>query len=592
LDIFSFIQLFGGLAFFLFGMTLLSSSLEKMTGGKLEKMLQKVTDNPFKGLLFGAIITIAIQSSSAMTVMLVGFVNSGIMELGQTIGVIMGSNIGTTLTAWILSLAGISSSNPFIKILNPEYFSPVFALVGTLMIMLSKRQKRKDIGTMLVGFSILMTGMNMMSAAVSPLKDMPEFTNILTAFTNPLVGVLVGTLVTGIIQSSAASVGILQALSLTGKVTYGMAIPIIMGQNIGTCVTALISSIGVNRNAKRVAVVHISFNIIGTVVWLSVFYILNAIFKFSFIENIVNPVGIAAVHSIFNLLTTALLFPFTKVLERLACMIVHDSKEDKLLFLDERLLATPTIALAEVDKSMLQMVELTEESLDKSIGLLKNFDEETMEFVVANEKKIDSYEDHIGAYLLKLGNGTNLSAADTSESSKLLHGINEFERIADHAYNLAKAAEELHEKEISFSSQAQSEEGNLLDAIRDIYGKAFEAYRNDNLITAREVEPLQGVIDVLCATLKETHVERLQRGICSAVQGFIFNDIITNCERISDHSMNIAVSVLRVSSVNKDAHAYLHDLKDHHSAEYENMYENFYEVYMGREKAIDAGGLR
>ncbi len=563
-----------------------------MTGGKLEKMLQKVTDNPFKGLLFGAIITIAIQSSSAMTVMLVGFVNSGIMELGQTIGVIMGSNIGTTLTAWILSLAGISSSNPFIKILNPEYFSPVFALVGTLMIMLSKRQKRKDIGTMLVGFSILMTGMNMMSAAVSPLKDMPEFTNILTAFTNPLVGVLVGTLVTGIIQSSAASVGILQALSLTGKVTYGMAIPIIMGQNIGTCVTALISSIGVNRNAKRVAVVHISFNIIGTVVWLSVFYILNAIFKFSFIENIVNPVGIAAVHSIFNLLTTALLFPFTKVLERLACMIVHDSKEDKLLFLDERLLATPTIALAEVDKSMLQMVELTEESLDKSIGLLKNFDEETMEFVVANEKKIDSYEDHIGAYLLKLGNGTNLSAADTSESSKLLHGINEFERIADHAYNLAKAAEELHEKEISFSSQAQSEEGNLLDAIRDIYGKAFEAYRNDNLITAREVEPLQGVIDVLCATLKETHVERLQRGICSAVQGFIFNDIITNCERISDHSMNIAVSVLRVSSVNKDAHAYLHDLKDHHSAEYENMYENFYEVYMGREKAIDAGGLR
>ncbi|HUM82270.1 MAG TPA: Na/Pi cotransporter family protein [Lachnospiraceae bacterium] len=592
MDIFSFIQLFGGLAFFLFGMTLLSSSLEKMTGGKLEKMLQKVTDNPFKGLLFGAIITIAIQSSSAMTVMLVGFVNSGIMELGQTIGVIMGSNIGTTLTAWILSLAGISSSNPFIKILNPEYFSPVFALVGTLMIMLSKRQKRKDIGTMLVGFSILMTGMNMMSAAVSPLKDMPEFTNILTAFTNPLVGVLVGTLVTGIIQSSAASVGILQALSLTGKVTYGMAIPIIMGQNIGTCVTALISSIGVNRNAKRVAVVHISFNIIGTVVWLSVFYILNAIFKFSFIENIVNPVGIAAVHSIFNLLTTALLFPFTKVLERLACMIVHDSKEDKLLFLDERLLATPTIALAEVDKSMLQMVELTEESLDKSIGLLKNFDEETMEFVVANEKKIDSYEDHIGAYLLKLGNGTNLSAADTSESSKLLHGINEFERIADHAYNLAKAAEELHEKEISFSSQAQSEEGNLLDAIRDIYGKAFEAYRNDNLITAREVEPLQGVIDVLCATLKETHVERLQRGICSAVQGFIFNDIITNCERISDHSMNIAVSVLRVSSVNKDAHAYLHDLKDHHSAEYENMYENFYEVYMGREKAIDAGGLR
>ncbi len=589
MDIFSFIQLFGGLAFFLFGMTILSSSLEKMTGGKLEKMLQKVTDNPLKGLLFGAVITIAIQSSSAMTVMLVGFVNSGIMELGQTIGVIMGSNIGTTLTAWILSLAGISSSNPFIKMLNPENFSPVFALVGVLMIMLSKRQKKKDIGTMLVGFSILMSGMNMMSSAVSPLKDMPQFTSIMTAFTNPLVGVLVGAVVTGIIQSSAASVGILQALSLTGQITYGMAIPVIMGQNIGTCVTALISSIGVNRNAKRVAVVHISFNIIGTVVWLSVFYILHSILNFSFISNVISPVGIAAVHSIFNLLTTALLFPFTKQLEKLACMIVHDSKEDKLLFLDERLLATPTIALAEVDNSMMQMMNLAQDALDKSIALLDNFSESELEFVVANEEKIDSYEDHIGAYLLKLGNNQSLSEEDTRKSSKILHGINECERIADHALNLARAAEELHEKNIQFSEQAQKEEKNLMDAITKIYHMAFESFRKDDVNLARQVEPLQGVVDVLCATLKETHVERLQKGICSAVQGFIFNDILTNCERISDHSMNLAVSVLRVSAMNKDAHAYLHDLKERHSEEYERMYESYYQEFMGNEAKIDEG---
>jgi phosphate:Na+ symporter len=586
MDVFSVIGLIGGLAFFLFGMTLLSGSLEKMTGSKLEKMLKKATNNPFKGLLFGMIITIAIQSSSAMTVMLVGFVNSGIMELGQTIGVIMGSNIGTTLTAWILSLAGITSDNTAIKLLNPAYFSLVFAMVGVLMIMMAKQQKKKDIGTMLVGFGILMTGMTMMSDAVSPLKDMPGFTDVLTAFTNPLVGVLVGAGVTGIIQSSAASVGILQALSMTGHITYGMAIPIIMGQNIGTCVTALLSSIGVNRNAKRVAVVHISFNIIGTVVWLCVFYGLNSFLNFSFISSYIDPVGIAFVHSVFNLLTTALLFPFIKQLEKLARFLVKDSKEDKLFFLDERLIATPTIALAECENSMKGMVSLTRESLDTAVGLLQQFEPEKMELMNENEEKIDAYEDHIGAFLQKLSAANKLVEEDMRINSKILHGINEFERIADHALNLAKAAEELADKEISFSPQAQEEEKRLMSAIQEIYTMAIDSYLKNDVALAKKVEPLQGVIDVICATLKETHVERLQKGICTADQGFIFNDILTNCERISDHSMNVAVAVIRVSPENKDAHAYMHDLKMRKSPEYEKAYRAYYEQYIGPEETV------
>lgn len=585
MDIFSVIELIGGLAFFLFGMTLLSGSLEKMTGSKLEKMLKKVTDNPFKGLLFGMIITIAIQFSSAMTVMLVGFVNSGIMELGQTIGVIMGSNIGTTLTAWILSLAGISSDNLIIKFLNPAYFSLIFAMVGVLMIMMSKKQKRKDIGTMLVGFGILMTGMTMMSTAVSPLKDMPGFTDALTAFTNPLVGVLVGAAVTGIIQSSAASVGILQALSLTGQITYGMAIPIIMGQNIGTCVTALISSIGVNRNAKRVAVVHISFNIIGTVVWLCVFYLLNSFLHFSFIESYIDPVGIAFVHSVFNLLTTALLFPFIRQLEKLACFMVKDSKDDRMFFLDERLIPTPTIALAECENRMKDMVNLTKQSLDTSIELLENYSDEKMELVEANEDKIDAYEDHIGAFLLKLSAAETMTEEDMRLNSKILHGINEFERIADHALNLAHEGQELHDKEIRFSEQAQKEERRLMAAVKTIYTMAIDSFLNNDVALARKVEPLQGVIDVICSTEKDAHVERLQKGICTAEQGFIFNDMLTHCERISDHSMNVSVAVIRVSSVNNDSHAYLHDLKIRKSPEYEEEYRKYYEQYVGADPA-------
>lgn len=422
MDIFAIITLIGGLAFFLYGMHVMSSGLEKIAGGKLEKGLKKVTSNKYKCLLFGAGVTIAIQSSSAMTVMLVGFVNSGIIELQQTIGIIMGSNIGTTLTAWVLSLAGIESENVVLRMLKPESFSPIIATVGVMLLMVSKKRKRKDIGSILIGFAVLMFGMTLMSDAVSPLADMPEFAHLLIAFKNPILGVVIGTVFTGIIQSSAASVGILQALSLTGNITFGMALPIIMGQNIGTCVTALLSSIGVNKNAKRVAVVHIYFNMIGTVVCLSVFYLTNAIFQFAFVDTTISPIGIAGIHSIFNLITTAMLLPFTAQLERLAKLTIRSKEEKVNTFLDERLLATPSIAVAECRNRMVQMVELVHESMQAAISLLRNYDEEKIEQILHNEEKTDQFEDNLGTYLLKLG-GTEISEQDNKEVSKILQNF-------------------------------------------------------------------------------------------------------------------------------------------------------------------------
>ena len=453
MDIFSIITLCGGLAFFLFGMSTMSASLEKLAGGRLEQLLKKMTDSKWKSLLLGAGITIAIQSSSAMTVMLVGLVNSGIMELGQTVGIIMGSNVGTTLTAWILSLSGIESSTIWLRLLKPEVFSPVVALAGVIMTMSSKKTRVRSAGSIMVGFAVLMTGMELMKNAMSPLADMPEFSAILTAFTNPFLGVVVGAVFTGVIQSSAASVGILQALSLTGGITYGMALPIIMGQNIGTCVTALLSSIGVNRNARRVSVIHISFNLIGTAVCLAAFYGGNLIFHYAFLEAAIDPAGVALVHSIFNIATTALLLPFSRQLERLAYLIIkedtQESSKEIYTFVDSRLLATPSVAIAECANRTVEMARLAEDTFLRSLTLLDKFDEKVAEKVTAKEDQLDRYEDQLGTFLVQLSSKA-LSESDSRNISKQLHTIGDFERIGDHAVNLLSTAREIHEKDIRF----------------------------------------------------------------------------------------------------------------------------------------------
>ena len=562
MDIFSVFTLCGGLAFFLYGMNTMSKSLEKMAGGKLERILKRMTSNPFKSLLLGAGITIAIQSSSAMTVMLVGLVNSGVMELGQTIGIIMGSNIGTTLTAWILSLSGIESSNTLIKMMKPENFSPVIALIGIILIMGSKRQKRRDIGRIMVGFSILMYGMELMKNAVSPLADMPEFSSLLTAFNNPLLGVLVGAVFTSVIQSSAASVGILQALALTGSITYGMAIPIIMGQNIGTCVTALISSIGVNRNAKRVAVIHISFNVIGTVVCLILFYGGYMIFHFSFMNEPVGAVGIAFCHTVFNVFTTILLLPFSRQLEKLARSAVkNETVTEQFAFLDPRLLRTPGVAVNECVAMTNRMGALAHKNVLLAIEQFSKYSEAREAQIIANEDKLDIYEDRLGSYLVQISQH-GVSMDDIHTVSRLLHAIGDFERIGDHALNLQESAQELYEKDLHFSQAAYTEIHVLLAALNDIMAKAFSSFDAASIEGAREVEPLEETIDHLIEEIRLRHIHRLQSGECTTQLGFVLNDLLTNFERVSDHCSNIALSVIEEKDLSVDRHAYLNDLKD------------------------------
>ena len=561
MDIFSIFTLCGGLAFFLYGMNVMSSSLEKIAGGRLERTLKKMTSNPFKSLLLGAGITIAIQSSSAMTVMLVGLVNSGVMELGQTIGVIMGSNIGTTLTAWILALTGIESESVWMNLLKPENFSPLLALIGIILIMGSKKQRRRDIGRIMVGFAVLMYGMELMKDAVSPLADSPQFSSILTAFNNPLLGVLVGAVFTGIIQSSAASVGILQALALTGSITYGMAVPIIMGQNIGTCVTALLSSIGVNRNAKRVAVVHISFNIIGTVVCLILFYGGDTIFHFAIMDQAINALNIALCHSIFNIFTTALLLPFSKQLERIAVLLVrNDTKNDSVAFLDSRLLRTPGVAISECASLAGQMADLAQENVKLAIAQLTSFQPARESEIEANEEKLDIYEDHLGHYLVEASR-KGLSTENSRTTSKLLHSIGDFERIGDHAKNILDSARELHEKDLTFSPEAQQELDVLTRAVTDILSTATEAYKANDAALAVTVEPLEETIDQLSEEIRLRHIHRLQQGVCTIQMGFILSDLLTNYERIGDHCSNLAICVIETQDKDLNPHEYLHDLK-------------------------------
>ena len=575
MDIFSVFTLCGGLAFFLYGMSVLSAGLEKMAGSTLQQLLKQMTSNPIKSLMLGAGITIAIQSSSAMTVMLVGLVNSGIMQLGQTIGVIMGSNVGTTLTAWILSLSGIESSNVWVKMLKPESFSPVLALIGIVLIMASKSDRKRSVGSVMVGFAILMYGMELMKDAMSPLADMPEFADILTAFTNPLLGLLVGAVFTGVIQSSAASVGILQALSLTGGITYGIAMPIIMGQNIGTCVTALLSSIGVNRNARRVAVVHISFNLIGSLVFMVAFYGTDMFINYTFLDWAIDPVGIAVIHSIFNIATTALLLPFTKQLEWIANRVVKEgSEEQKVTFVDSRLLATPSIAIAECANKTVEMAKLAKETILQALSLLDKYDEKLGLQVKEREDQLDIYEDKLGTILVQLSS-KSLSDADSHQVSKQLHTIGDFERIGDHAVNLWKTAEEIHTKKIQFSAAAQKEIAVLVAALREILDITTRAFAEDDMELAKKVEPLEQVIDYLITSIRANHVKRLKDGNCTIELGFVLSDLLTNCSRVSDHCSNIAVAQIETAQNAYDAHQYLNSVKSGSDADFQLAYEAY-----------------
>ena len=581
MGLFNLVKLFGGLAFFLYGMHVMSNGLEKMAGGKLEKILRVMTSTTIRTLALGAGIPIAIQSSSAMTVMLVGLVNSGIMQLSQTVGVIMGSNIGTTLTAWILSLSGIDSDVILLQLLKPKNFAPIFALVGIIMIMASKNMRKKDIGAILVGFAVLMSGMEAMSSAVSPLAESESFASILTAFKNPIIGVLVGTVFTGIIQSSAASVGILQALALTGSITFGMAIPIIMGQNIGTCVTSLISSIGVSKNAKRVAVVHISFNVIGTAVCLTLFMIAQSVFGLDILESPIGVVGIAACHSIFNVFTTLILIPFSKQLVKIAEMVIKSADDTPLAhvpLLDERLLNTPGFAVSECGNLAKDMAKIAVENVYASLSLFDKYDERISEKVLQNEEILDMYEDKLGTYLVRLSS-KDPSEANSREISKLLHTIGNFERLGDHAVNLLKAAGEKNGKKINFSAEATAELKVITAALSEILHITLDAFINDSIEEAMNVEPLEQVIDKLVSEIKNNHINRLQRGDCTIELGFVLSDILTNYERISDHCSNIAVAMIEVAQNSFDTHEYLNTVKNMGDENFKRKFAAFSSKY-------------
>ena len=578
MTVFSFFTLFGGLAFFIYGMNQMSQSLEKLAGGKMESIVNRMTSNRFKGLFLGCAITVAIQSSSAVTVMLVGLVNSGILQIANTVGVIMGSNIGTTVTAWIMSLVGISSDNMVVKMFKPESFSPVMAFIGIILIMVAKTSKKKDVGNILVGFAILMYGMMLMSGSVSPLAESPSFTHILTAFNNPVLGVLTGLVVTAVIQSSAASVGMLQALSLTGGITYGMAIPIIMGQNIGTCATAILSSIGVSRNAKRVAVIHIAFNIIGTAVFMIIFYGLHSILDFEFLNDKINPVGIAACHSLFNLATTAMLLPFTNMLVNIAVKTVKTEPEPQIAFLDERLFSTPSLAVAECNRLSDEMAEKTKKSMILAIDTINDYSDEKFAEVEALETEIDIYEDHLGSYLIRLSE-SDLSSEDNNQISKMLHTLGNFERISDHALNLVESAQEVEGKKLQLSAAAEKELGILQSAIREILDITFDAYLDSDEIKASDVEPLEQVIDHLTETIRLNHIDRLQRGECTIQNGFVLADMLGNYERVSDHCSNIAVTILELDSGTFDSHEFLSNIKTMDNPDFRDKFNAFMKKY-------------
>ncbi len=569
------LALVGGLALFLFGMNIMGQALEKRAGARLKNILSSMTSNTFKGFLLGLGVTAVIQSSSATTVMVVGFVNSGLMTLRQSIGVIMGANLGTSVTSWLLSLTGIEGAG-WVELLKPSSFTPVLALIGIILYMFQKNPKRKDTGLILLGFAVLMFGMETMSDSVSGLKDNEAFTSILTLFSNPLLGVLVGTVVTAIVQSSSASVGILQALTTTGTITFNTAVPIIMGQNIGTCVSAMISSIGASKNARRASIIHLSFNVIATLILLPAYYILTVIFDPAIIHEAADPVGIAVVHTLFKVVALIILMPCSSLLEKLACKLVSENSKGEVQLLDERLLATPTVAVERCKTVAATMAELSVSSLKKSLTLIENYNEKDDQSIREDENNVDMYEDKLGSYLVKIS-ARELTAADSTEVSKLLHIIGDFERISDHALNIVGSSEELHEKQLSFSEEARVELGVLIKAVEEILELSLKAFCDRDLDAATKVEPLEEVIDFLREELKKKHIARLQRGDCTIEMGFVLSDLLTSLERISDHCSNIAGCMLEMEHSNLDIHEYLRGVKGGDDKEYKDFYD-YYKV--------------
>lgn len=588
MDIFGVLSLIGGLAIFLYGMDLLGEGLTGASGGKLEKILEKLTSNPLKAVLLGAGVTAVIQSSSATTVMVVGFVNSGIMKLSQAVGVIMGANIGTTITSWILSLTGIESSNIFISLLKPTSFSPVLAAVGIVFLMFLKKDSLKNPGKIMIGFALLMYGMDAMSSSVAPLAEVPQFTSILTAFSNPVLGMLAGMLFTAIIQSSSASVGILQALCSTGILSYATALPIIMGQNIGTCVTALLSSIGATKNGKRAAIIHLYFNVIGTVTFMIVFYALNAVIHFSFLNLTAQEFGIAVIHTTFNIITTAYLLPLRKVLEKLAYATIKLDDDEKRIMdnrsgnefalLDDRFLEAPSLAVEHCKQVINKMADISRESLFISMSLIGGYDEEQALRVGELETRADKYEDALGTYIMKIST-KNLKKEDSEMLNVMLHCIGDFERISDYACNLCDSARELQQKNMQFSPKAETELDILSSAVREAVDISFDAFKSNNKNEADKVEPLEELIDTLSVELKARHIRRLREGKCTIELGFAHSDILNNLERVADHCSNIAVDVIQSDQLEFDAHEYLDRMKNKDNQQFARDYKAYKEKY-------------
>ena len=565
MDIFSLLSMIGGLALFLYGMEVLGDGLKKASGGKLEHILEKLTSNKLMAVLLGAGVTAVIQSSSATTVMVVGFVNSGIMKLSQAVGVILGANVGTTVTAWILSLTDVNGSGFFLQLLKPTSFSPILAIIGVCLISMGKKERQKNIGTILIGFAVLMFGMDTMSTAVEPLAEQPEFSHILLMFSNPVLGMLVGLILTAVIQSSSASIGILQALCATGVVSYATAIPIIMGQNVGTCVTALISSAGASKNAKRAALIHLYYNIIKTVAFMAVFYALNAFIHFAFLEEAASALGVAVIHTAFNVAAVIIIFPVSWILEKLAYLTIPETEEERekeaeksrkeIQLLDTRFLSTPGFALEQCKNVAVDMADYSREALFLAIQMLDKFDKASADRVVELENIVDHYEDEIGAYLVKLSS-RHLTEKDSQHLSVLLHSIGDFERISDHAINIMEAAKEMHAKELDFSRKAREELDIYTGAIKDIINTSVLVFQEEDLKLAAMIEPMEEVIDYLSVEAKKRHMKRLRKGKCTIEMGFILSDIVTNYERVSDHCSNIALSLLQLNEENFEAHEY------------------------------------
>lgn len=587
MDFFGVLTMMGGLALFLYGMHVLGDGLSKASGGRLEQILEKLTSNKLKAVLLGAGVTAVIQSSSATTVMVVGFVNSGIMKLSQAIGIIMGANIGTTITSWILSLTGIESGNFFVQLLKPTSFSPLLAIIGVGILLFSKNEKKKNMAVIMVGFAVLMFGMETMSSAVTPLADVPEFTNVLLMFSNPLLGMLAGVILTAIIQSSSASVGILQALCATGAVTYSTTLPIIMGQNIGTCVTALLSSVGTSKNARRAAIIHLYFNIIGTIVFMILFYAMHAIIGFEFMDLAAEPYGIAVIHSMFNVFATCLLLPFSKILEKLAYLTIPEDASENVMVryidedikaLDSRFMNNPGLAMEQSRKVITHMAQTAKDSYLKAIGLLEHYDEQTAEEIVQMEKDVDRYEDVLGTYLLKL-TGRELSERDSQSLTFYLHSIGDFERISDHAVSIMKSCKEKNQKGQEFSNKAQEELEIFSRAITRILNTSLEVFKREDGELTYEVEALQAVVEELSAEVRKRHIKRLRKGKCTIELGFLLSDIITSYERIAAHCAHIAVSIVQVRDDSLEMHGYNEEIREKDAVRYHQLYDTFLQEY-------------